>query len=143
MSDLLKHVYQLITFQHQGRGLDWDAKNAQQLVLVAFLMPLLIYTARHGAEALIHYLMANWMLGALGALATAWLLIHLQRVTILRVEVGVILICLTFYLMRLTLSLIMIESVKWAIYVTYLWQGMSLACFIVSSRIKVSIITRR
>lgn len=139
MITILSHLGRLMTFQHKGNGLNWDLEKAQQLVLLAFTLPFFVYAARYGVDELGRLFLLKWEV-ALGAIAAISLLFfHFQRVMFLRTEVGVILLCLAFYALRLTLDAFGLSAVKSITYFIHLWQISAVAWYISASRIKVRV----
>ena len=134
---LISHFIDLACFRHKGRGLNWSTRHAQMLLFITFATPLVFLFAQFN---LVHFFLENKVLSIVWLLSGLYFYFDFKTATFIRTEVGVLLLCLSFYLLRLILSTILPETTPQAVITTtFVWQTLAVIWYIKSSRIKVEV----
>lgn len=142
MKTLLIHITRLASFQHKGAGLNWEPFEARQLAGIVFFMPVLIYVMRNGMENAIVYFTSHSGLLAAFIGAFALLFIHLGRRHFIQAEVGLLLLCLAFYLIVFAFGFFSVTLTSGALYGLLLWLIAAAAWYVHASRVKVSVFNK-
>lgn len=138
MITLLTHIAKLLTFQHRGRGLNWDLAQTKTLIATALLFPFLLYLTYYGGVVFFDTLIQHWGYVVLAVATVAFSFRYLERVMFLRTEVGVALLCCAFSVIRLTFNTVGIDHAYLDAAINA-WQVSALVWYVLVSRVTVTL----
>lgn len=131
-TDILK----LLLFQHKGLNLNWDENSTRLLTIANIFLFFVLFAIKQGEHNLLALAKAHWLITLNLVGITGFLFMHYANTMILRVEVGILLICIAFTLIHIVIMDMASTTPQELINLLYLWQILAIYWYYGVSRIQ-------
>lgn len=137
LSQLPNHFINLMSFHHDGRSLSWSEKAAQLLTIIAFFLYFILLAVKSGEPNFFMLLKEHWVFALNLTVITLLLFVHYANTMFLRIEVGMLLLCIGFSLIHIAIADLVPFAPKEFITALVLWQGLAMIWYYWVSHIRI------